>query len=250
MSYHFVLIRGLARCHCHWHTFPKLLEKKIEGSKVSFLDLPSMGTRNHLDFSLNMKKNVDAIRQDYKEIISNKDPSLQPIIISISLGSMVNMAWAARYPKDFQKMILINSSSADVNPVYRLQPFALKCLTKALLTLKEKDRERIAFELTSSMAPKDEIISEWAKCSQTYPMSKRSVLRQLLMASRFKCPQNITQDTLVLTARNDRLCNYKCSFEIHDKIKGSRLEFHPSAGHDIPLDDPMWVIEKIKLFLN
>jgi pimeloyl-ACP methyl ester carboxylesterase len=49
---------------------------------------------------------------------------------------------------------------------------------------------------------------------------------------------------LVLCGRNDLLVNPRCSQRLARHLGATMVE-HPSAGHDLPLDDPAWLLEKI-----
>ncbi len=248
--FHFVLIRGLARCHCHWGDFPEKLSTSFPECKISFIDLPGSGGRNHVDFSLKMIHNTESVRRDFKEIQSSFEKDYETFVIGISLGGIVALSWAKEYPQDFNKMLIINSSVADCNILYRLQPYAFRVLSKAIVMIDDLEREKSIFKLTSSLKLDEKIVKEWANCSRKFHMSKENVFRQLLAASRFKCPKSLTQKLLILCSRKDKLCDYRCSFTIHDILPNSDLELHASAGHDLPLDDPDWTIEKIQRFLS
>jgi len=53
------------------------------------------------------------------------------------------------------------------------------------------------------------------------------------------------QKKLILTSKADRLVSYKCSEQI-SKLWNCPVHYHQEAGHDLPLDDAAWVIERIK----
>lgn len=248
---HFVLLRGLARCHCHWEEFPEMLKQAFPGSIVTFIDQPGTGGRTHMDYSLKMVQNVNSIRNDYLEKYEKEHlDKYETFVIGISLGGMAALCWAKEYPNDFKKLAVINTSVADCKILYRLQPRAFKAFSKAFFNVDDIEREKVIFELTSSKKIDENIVKKWASCSRNFEMHRDNVFRQLLAASRFKCPKNIKQDLLILASRKDKLCDYRCSFEIHDMIANSDLEFHTQAGHDIPLDDPEWVVEKVKNFMK
>jgi hypothetical protein len=55
-------------------------------------------------------------------------------------------------------------------------------------------------------------------------------------------------DLLTLAGRRDRLCDCRSSIRIH-QVWGGTLAIHPWAGHDLPLDDPRWVVQQIQAWL-
>jgi predicted alpha/beta hydrolase family esterase len=50
----------------------------------------------------------------------------------------------------------------------------------------------------------------------------------------------------VLASRDDKMVSPKCSEDIARYYNANLIE-HPSAGHDLTLDDPSWVTEQILL---
>jgi hypothetical protein len=50
----------------------------------------------------------------------------------------------------------------------------------------------------------------------------------------------------VLASRADRLVDGSCSRALAYRVPGARLAEHDSAGHDLPLDDPEWVVAQIR----
>jgi pimeloyl-ACP methyl ester carboxylesterase len=49
---------------------------------------------------------------------------------------------------------------------------------------------------------------------------------------------------LLLAAQQDKLVNVKCSITLA-KRWGSPIKLHPTAGHDLPLDDGEWVARQV-----
>lgn len=245
-QYNFVLIRGLGRSSEHWLNFPDQLKSSFPDSTINFIDLPGTGSRNHLSFPININESAKMVFEDYKEIQNE----FEPILVGISLGGMISLALAKLYPKVFKKLILINSSTASSSPLYRLKPIAVKEFLKALGESNDYKRESIIYKLTSNQNNNQEVIKNWVRTYRSFPVTRENILRQILAASKFKVPENLTQNTLILCSRNDNLCHYNCSFKIHDHVPNSHLEFHSSAGHDIPLDDPIWLLNKFHKFLD
>jgi homoserine acetyltransferase len=70
------------------------------------------------------------------------------------------------------------------------------------------------------------------------------LLKQLLAAARFslrdfpKCP------ALVISSQNDNLVHPSCSTKLASHLS-ALAAIHPSAGHDLPLDDGPWLAREI-----
>jgi hypothetical protein len=52
---------------------------------------------------------------------------------------------------------------------------------------------------------------------------------------------------LVLSSLHDRLVHVSCSDKIAAHL-GAKHERHPLAGHDLPLDDPLWLTDRLRDF--
>lgn len=50
-------------------------------------------------------------------------------VVAVSMGGMIAMDWCDRFPEDFSKVVLINSSAGNLTPFYkRLKTTALKSI--------------------------------------------------------------------------------------------------------------------------
>ena len=77
---------------------------------------------------------------------------------------------------------------------------------------------------------------------------KRNWLAQIVAASRFSAVSEINIPILFLSSGGDQLVNPVCSEKLAQKYKAT-LKNHPTAGHDLPLDDPQWVSGEISKWL-
>jgi pimeloyl-ACP methyl ester carboxylesterase len=70
-------------------------------------------------------------------------------------------------------------------------------------------------------------------------------LRQLWAAARYRAPAQAPAPTLILASRNDALVDPSCSEELARRWRVP-VRMHASAGHDLTLDDPDWVVDQIR----
>jgi pimeloyl-ACP methyl ester carboxylesterase len=69
---------------------------------------------------------------------------------------------------------------------------------------------------------------------------------QLFAAARFKgLERRPDVPVLLLNGLGDRFVDPSCSTVLHDKFNWP-LERHAWGGHDLPWDDPEWVLSKIR----
>jgi len=174
-------------------------------------------------------------------------------LLALSLGAMVAANWASRYPEEIHAGVLINTSLRPFSPPQqRLRPVAWRhILQLALRPLDPKGTERIILALTSRHPRNaDGLVETWARWRQEYPVSRTNALRQLLAAASFRAPATAPRPPiLVLASAADALVDTRCSQRLAEHWQ-CEIEIHPSAGHDLPLDDGPWVVEQIDRWLH
>lgn len=173
-------------------------------------------------------------------------PSTPYHLLAMSLGGMVATAWAAGHPEEIAACVLVNTSFGSVSPLHhRLRPRAWPTLLRLLISGRPEARERHIFQLTTCLAAaSDELIREWTAIRQSRPVRVGNAWRQLIAAARFRPPQAPPVPTLVLAGGGDRLVDPRCSAEIARRWR-CPLVIHPTAGHDLPLDDGGWVARQV-----
>lgn len=244
-----LLLRGLAREERHWGEFPKMLEEQIPETKVHFLELPGVGKKSHIEAFSQIKEYTNQLREEWLELQQSNSGSWG--ILAISMGGMIGMDWCHRFPHDLNTLVLVNSSAGNLSaPHHRFSPTAMGTVLKLFFREDYEERERAILNLTTNILKVDDsIVKRYASYSSDTPIRRSSFIKQMVAASRFKIPKELHQNLLVLAARKDRLASYKCSMAIAKHFH-KKLHLHDNAGHDLPMDDPQWVIDHIKKFLD
>jgi pimeloyl-ACP methyl ester carboxylesterase len=248
-----ILLRGWSREARHWGEFPALLQAALAGAAlpvaspvtVRALDLPGNGSR-HLERSpARVSPMVDAVRRNLAESGRGKFH-----LLGLSLGAMACVDWIARFPGEVAACVLLSASLRPFNPFYqRLRPANLAKVAGLFLENDAARREAGILALTSSgggagLAP------AWARYAEERPVSRGNVLRQLAAAARFRAPLDAPAvPLLVLAGAGDRLVDPRCS-ETLARRWNAPLALHPTAGHDLPLDDGPWVAAQVKQWLS
>jgi pimeloyl-ACP methyl ester carboxylesterase len=101
-------------------------------------------------------------------------------------------------------------------------------------------------EVAGLEAQRQGALPTWAALARERPVRPANALRQLAAAARYSAsPMRPATPTLVLTSARDRLVDSSCSRKLAQAWQAG-LAVHPSAGHDLPLDDPDWLITEVK----
>ncbi|WP_164852295.1 alpha/beta fold hydrolase [Rheinheimera riviphila] len=233
-----VLLRGLSREQAHWGDFIGQLQRTVV-NPVLALDLPGVGQARHESAPANISQMVQQLRS--RLVLLQQGPCH---LLAMSLGAMVAMEWSAQYPRDIASLLLINSSSAGLTPFYqRLKWRSYPLVVQALFASVQK-REQLVLQLTANnLQLRQQQLPHWQHIAQERPVRKLDVLRQLVAASRFRLTDKPHCPVLLLASRADRLVDWQASQRMADLWQVPLL-LHPSAGHDLALDAPAWVLQQ------
>ena len=244
-----IFLRGLTRESRHWGNFPDVFCREVANAQVLAVDLPGNGRLFAQESPLLVDEMVAHCRAQLVE-----QGVLPPYyLLAMSLGAMVAVAWAQRYPTDVLGCVLINSSLRSYSPFYRrLKPRSyLRILKLALPGSSERDWESTILDLTSRhVVNPDQVLEQWISYRHAYPVSKRNALRQLLAAFRYRpLPDRPEPPLLVLASEQDGLVDVSCSRQLALRWNAA-FAAHPTAGHDLPLDDGPWLAGEVRRWLQ
>lgn len=245
---HFFLIRGLTREAAHWGAFLQHLQATFPGCLVTTLDLPGAGVYCKEAAPFTIDEMVERIHQDY---LKSQTSESQNILIAKSLGGMVATAWIAKHPGLFSHAVLINTSGAGLSPFHhRLRPTAAWSLLLAGCKVDPRKREQAILKVVLNHPEAIAINLPIAlDVCQKRPIMKSNAIRQLLAAARFKSGEAPKVPTLILVSTNDRMVNVECSRAIARSWRVPIVE-HPSAGHELSDEAPLWVAHEIRKFIS
>lgn len=244
MSQKWIFLRGLSRDRLHWGSFVEQFQAAFPEVQIECIDLPGAGDFNSQRAPFLIADFVRHIRSHSRLIQTGDKINL----MSMSLGSMVAIKWAELFPEEIASAVLINTSFSGM-PVYkRLKPDALKAFFKIALLKGHLERETEVLKLISSKSDNLKYADEFSKVNADRPVHPANFFRQLLAASFFRLPSRLKMPVLVLRSLGDKLADPSCSQEIGERLN-LPIKTHPSAGHDLTLDDPEWVISHVAAFL-
>ena len=238
-----VFLRGLTRESRHWGDFVGQFQAALPHACVVLLDLAGNGQQNHRP----SPSRVEDMVADCRAQLAQRQIAPPYRVLAMSLGAMVSVAWAQAHPQELAGQVLINTSLRPFSPFYqRLQPANYAPLLRLLLSnASDEAWERTLLRLTSNHG-NTAVLPLWRQLRQQHPVSRANALRQLLAAARFRAPVGQPAvPTLLLASALDHLVSAECSRSLAQHW-GCPLLTHPSAGHDLPLDDGPWVAAQVK----
>lgn len=243
---HFYLVRGLTREARHWGDLPQQLAAAFPGASITCIDLPGAGINHRLRSPLQVETMVSVMREEF---LRQRRSGEVAVLLAISLGGMIAAHWLHSFPQDFQRAVLINTSYGGVSPLlHRMRPGALGRMALAALA---RDKEAAILRLVSNHADaRASALPLWNAIRAERPVSLGNTVRQLWAASRFRLgSRRPAVPVLLLAGTQDRLVSVECSRAIARQWNAPLRE-HPTAGHDLPLDAPAWIVNEIHQFVN
>lgn len=233
-----VCIRGLLREARHWGVFTALLQRRFPEAQIITPDIPGNGRFNHLISPDSIAGMTDALRA---QVASRRNLTL----IAISMGGMIAIDWMTRYPDEVQSAVLINTSVRRLSPFYQRLRFSAGLHILKMLFHSPAQRETDILALTSNQYANDATqLATWQSWQRQNPVSFRNAIRQFLAATKFIMHTQPQQPVLVVAGQADRLVDYRCSIRLAEILCAAYVQ-HETAGHDLPLDEPEWLVETI-----
>jgi pimeloyl-ACP methyl ester carboxylesterase len=235
-----ILLRGLTREAAHWGSFPQALSERLGvGHTVDTLDLPGSG-------ALHRQRSPSSVAAIAHDCAARAGTGAPVVLVAMSLGAMVALQWARAAPGAVAGCVLVNTSAGGHSPAWdRLRPAHYARIVRMLAgTQLPVERERLILQMTSSRPGEHaRLAPEWAVLAERRPVSRGNAVRQLWAAARWRAPDAAPSvPTLLLASRGDTLVSPRCSARLAAAWR-LPVQWHPSAGHDLPLDDPAWVVE-------
>lgn len=242
-----ILLRGLVRESRHWGDFPAKLSKALNDIDVLTPEIQGVGKYIEKESPDNLIDMIEFMREQIKDQLNGNST-----LVAMSLGGMIAKQWSEKYPDDFKNMVLINTSFKGMNPIYhRLRPNAILQFLNIFLTPHVALREKKILDLVSNVkAKREETHPLWVKIQKESPVSRKSFINQIKAALKFSpASEKPKIRTLLVASKKDRLCDVLCTTKLSHKWD-LPLKLHQSAGHDLPMDDPDWLIKKINEFIQ
>lgn len=232
------------RGEVHWADFPSTLKSLNPNIEIEILEIPGNGHRCHETTFIDIEKIILDLRSHSKFVKTHQTFNL----CGVSLGGMICLKWAEFFPEEISSVSIINSSLHSLSPWhYRLNPKNYKKIIRSFFSSDIHSREDMILGMTSNNPFASEVyLEKYVAFAKKFPLTKSNFLRQLFLASIISIDSPPSAPLKVICSIKDNLVNPSCSYAIAKKW-GVPVIPHPSAGHDIPLDDPDWLA---KILLN
>ena len=234
-----LLLRGLLRGSKHWGDFVQMMKAHFPKDQIHTLDLPGNGSASSLSSPLVIK--------DYVRFVRSQIQTSSPLhVIAVSLGAMVTLEWMHQYPGEIQSAFFVNTSFRDTGSFYeRLKYERYGKLFHLFFQNDLLEREKAILSMTSrNVAAQEKWLEPFTKYSEENQLTRNNFLRQLWAASQVQSGDRPAGKIELLVSKNDNFVHPQCSYRLARKWN-LPLKIHPWAGHDLVLDDPEWVLQRL-----
>lgn len=249
---HVILLRGLAREAEHWLDFPAQLRAQLgDNVQLHLVDFPGCGNYFNQPALTSVAAMTDHARAEItrNNITSTTADENAVYVIGISMGGMVALDWAQRFPQALRGLVLINSSAGDHPLWWRLRPSAWSTMIHALLASSRTRETQVLKIVSNNTVDYTQHLHQWLRIQQQRPVTRATIVTMLRAAAQFRPQPTCTVAGLVLASTHDRMVSVRASEAIARQFNWP-IERHSSAGHDLPMDDPLWVATKLDHWLG
>ena len=237
-----VLLRGLTREKRHWGSVPEMLQQRT-GRHVFAPDLPGFGEEEKVIPPHSIRETMEHIRQ-YQTYDQKID------LVGLSLGGMVAYEWLRQHPEQINSIVLINSSFGSCSPFYkRLRWQIYRQIVEIALIQVPRERERKILEIVANSAERrEEVFINWVKIAQEREWKPVHILKQLAAAALYRpAIEPLKIPGLIISSLGDRLMDPSCPRSMAQQLKIPMVA-HPWGGHDLGVDDPQWLVDRLVEF--
>jgi pimeloyl-[acyl-carrier protein] methyl ester esterase len=243
---HIILLRGLAREAAHWMQFPQQLGTALGGDyQIHCVDFPGCGIHYRQPALKTISAMTDFIRAQLAA--QNIDGPL--IVIGVSMGGMVALDWAQRFPRQLAGVALINSSIGDQPLHWRLRARAWLPMLIAVLSPVALRENIVLRNVSNNHENFNSHLRTWLAIQRQRPVSRKTTLTMLIAAARFRPRAQCNVDGLIIASEGDRFVSANASKDLAQRFQWP-LQLHPSAGHELPLDAPAWLCAALSTWLG
>lgn len=239
-----IIIRGLGREQRHWGDFPAELKAAAPSPCDIFsIDMPGNGELVDRESPMTLKPYADYLQSVLNTLPLGHYDDVR--LVAISMGAMVVLKWLEnRGHSVISSFTLINTSCGMLSPFYkRLIPSAIPFLTTSMGKGDIRAKEMAVLNLVSNNEQaRAANIDRWVAIHRDRTTLPGNLVRQMLASASFRqLKKPALKDRIALVSSTaDRMVHYSCSENLATFL-GCPLTLHDSAGHDIPLDDPVWL---------
>ncbi|MEM9328740.1 MAG: hypothetical protein AAGA85_23945, partial [Bacteroidota bacterium] len=143
--------------------------------------------------------------------------------------------------------VLISSSFKGVcKSKERVDSKARKDFIDIFLTQDIAKREKAFLDINSNLnTSNDSLLNAWVELQQQHPVAKSALLKQTL-AGMVYTPEITSPSArvLIVGSQADKIVASSCLQNVANALD-SKLYLHPTAGHGLPIDAPIWLADTV-----
>jgi pimeloyl-ACP methyl ester carboxylesterase len=161
-------------------------------------------------------------------------------LIGHSMGGAIVQTLALTHPEMIHKIVLVGTGAR------------LRVLPAILNGIKDHFEETVRKITQFAYSRKDPLDLIEKGISQLMRSRPEVLYGDFLACDRFdlmKEVEKIDLPTLILCGEEDKMTPVRYSQFLHDRIKGSKMEILPDAGHMVMMESPQSFNEKVKAFI-
>jgi len=207
------------------------------------MDLPGAGRLYDQPALASIEEMADFLHQTYQHSLDSAEE--KKVLLATSLAGNVALDWLLRYPADFSGAALVGTGLKGVcDSKKRVQPEAKEQFVDIFLTSDVNKREQKFLSINSNLQQhNDSLLQAWVQIQQRHPVSKTTLMKQTVAGMLYQPPKEVPiVPLLIVGSQADQIVAPECIRAVHAHL-GGQLAMHPTSGHGIPIDAPLWLAD-------
>jgi 3-oxoadipate enol-lactonase len=205
--------------------------------------------RGHGQSGVSAQVTITRFADDLAELLDALNERRPAVIIGLSMGGIIAFEFYRRHRQRVRALVLCDTRANADTPEGAARREAL-----AQTALQQGSRAVADAMIDGVFAPDapPELKAHWHEVmAQTPPAGVAAAARALAQRREsFSTLAHIDCPTLVVVGADDALTPVESMREIHGRIRGSRLEVIPGAGHLPPVEQPDHFTRVLRSFLE
>lgn len=241
-----VLLHGIGASVYIWRYLFPILQTRHRVTAFDFFGFGKSSKDAQLKFTLDSQ--AESIALALTELGIEK-----AMLVGSSMGGAIALWMAKRWPERFESVVALGPATDSGRVPLLTQHFAITAPLFRRTVNKHSIKLILNYVVANRNLITDEVVERYLEPFRDHGESLRALVAATSVLNDRRLPRGLADlraKTLVIWGANDYLVPRKSMTKLADVLKNARFIYHPTGGHHIMEDEPVWLARKLELFAS